>query len=292
VPRVISDRNIEQAKAEAKFFQHEAAKSVRLRSGANSAAVRYKFIARASEQEESPPLARLLRGSGGRGGAARLKLYLSMLWMARNDNAPYFQHPAHQWARLLGFEDPDHSGARRIQDALRWLDGEAFVELKRRAGAPSEVRLLSDNGSGRPYEAPGMAIKSVSRAQREEHLYVQLSAGLWINGWVMELSGAAVAMLLVILHEQRGAENKTVWLSPRVARERYDLSDETRRRGLVGLQSAGLVDVSKRPLHQGLFEDAYRKRNVYALDPKALDDQPPDSPFEPPHPLAQPGKLS
>jgi hypothetical protein len=95
--------------------QRSAAEQAKVRAGgARSAAVRYRFVARDAPEEDPPPLARLLRGGGGRGGAARLKLYLSMLWLSRNEDSPRFDYPAHQWARLLGFDDPDGAGARRI----------------------------------------------------------------------------------------------------------------------------------------------------------------------------------
>ncbi|MFH8534760.1 hypothetical protein ACH4GE_41070 [Streptomyces tendae] len=251
--------------------QRIAARKAKDRAGgARSAAVRYRFIARKAPEEDAPPLARLLRGGGGKGGAARLKLYLSMLWLSRNEDAPRFEYPAHQWARLLGFDNPDAAGARRVQQALRWLDDEAFVRLQHRQGAPSAIHLLSDAGTGRPYQAPGLAMKRLPKGQREEHLYVQLPAGLWTMGWIAELSGAAIAMYLVLLHERRG-EEKAVWLSPRIGRERYDLSDETRRKGLNELAQHRLVSVRRRPVHQGLFEDHFRSRNVYELDTEDLD---------------------
>ncbi|MEU9705805.1 hypothetical protein [Streptomyces sp. NPDC047981] len=231
--------------------------------------MRYRFIARNGPEEDPPPLARLLRGSGGRGGKTRLQLYLSMLWLARNESKPVFSNPAQAWALLLGYGN-SAPGTRRVQDALSWLNREAFVELRRRPGASSAVHLLSDAGTGRAYEPPGIAIKQAkNRAQREEHLYVQLPSSLWTNGWIMELSGAAIAMYLVLLHERRG-ENKQVWLSPRIGRERYDISDETRRKGLSELAQHELVKVSRRPLHQGLFEDELRTRNVYDLNPDTL----------------------
>ncbi|MGD6757311.1 hypothetical protein [Streptomyces sp. BH105] len=252
--------------------QRIAAAQAKARAGgARSAAVRYKFIARDSPDENAPPLARLLRGGGGRGGATRLKLYLSMLWLSRNEDSPRFDYPAHQWAQLLGFDDPDAAGARRIQQALRWLDDEGLVRRQHRQGAPSSIYLLSDAGTGRPYQAPGPAMKRLTRSEKLDHLYVQLSAGLWTNGWVMELSGAAIAMYLVLLHERRGEEDKVVWISPRIGKERYDLSDETRRKGLNELAQHRLVSVRKRPLHQGLFEDHIRSRNVYEFNPQDLD---------------------
>jgi len=261
---VESDDEVQAARA----AQRSAAQQALLISHARSAAVRYRFIARGGAEGDSPPMARLLRGSGGRGGKTRLQLYLSMLWLARNEDRPVFQYPAITWTLLLGYGD-NPAGVRRVQEALRWLDREAFIELRRRQGASSAVHLLSDAGTGRPYQAPGPAIKTVPRVQRDEHLYVQLPAGLWTNGWIMELSGAAVAMYLVLLHERRG-ENKQVWLSPRIGREVYDLSDETRRKGLTELAAHGLIKVSKRPLHQGLFDDPLRTRHVYDLNPDAL----------------------
>ncbi|MER6288564.1 hypothetical protein [Streptomyces sviceus] len=265
-----------EAEVAAKHAQRSAAQQALQISHARSAAVRYRFIARGGPEEGAPPLARLLRGGGGRGGAARLKLYLSMLWLARNENRPLFQHPALTWSLLLGYGSAD-AGVRRVQEALRWLDREAFISLERRQGASSAVRLLSDAGTGRPYLAPGIAIKTANKAQREEHLYVQLPSGLWTNGWISELSGAAIAMYLVLLHERRG-EQKQVWLSPRIGREQYGLSDETRRKGLTELSGHELIKVSKRPLHQGLFEDPLRTRHVYDLNPDALDQLDPEQP--------------
>ncbi|MER5417720.1 hypothetical protein [Streptomyces virginiae] len=259
-------------------IQRSAAKQARARAGgAKTAAVRCRFISRTDAGALSPPLARLLRGSGGRGGAARLNLYLSMLWLSRNEDKPVFQYPAVAWAQLLGYRDPEGAGARRVQEALRWLDNEAFVRLQRKPGVSSAVHLLSDSGAGRPYTAPGPMMKRIERSKREEHLYVQLPAGLWTNGWITELSGAAIAMYLVLLNEQRG-EEKPVWISPSMGRDRYDLSDETRRKGLNELAGHQLVSVAKRPLHQGLFEDTYRSRNVYDLKPRHLDDLDPARP--------------
>jgi hypothetical protein len=84
----------------------------------------------------SPACPRILRGSGGRGGAARLKLYLTLLWLARNRNRerPVFAYPAQQLATLIGLPGPATAGARRIQEALHWLADAGFVALDRRPG--------------------------------------------------------------------------------------------------------------------------------------------------------------
>ncbi|WP_435060287.1 hypothetical protein [Streptomyces sp. bgisy060] len=278
----------------AEAAQLSAARQAADRTRASSAAVRYRFIARPAPDPEAdaPPLARLLRGGGGKGGEARLKLYLSMLWLARNESHPVMQYSAQEWALLLGY-GAKPAGVRRVQESLRWLDDEAFVELRHRPGAASAIHLLSDSGDGRAYEPPGIVYKRLTgkrakpqeRALRNDHLYVQLPATLWTNGWIMKLSGAAIAMYLVLLHEQRG-EKKQVWISPRIGRELYDISDETRRKGLRELAKQALIRVSRRALHQGLFAESVRTRYVYDLDPSTLGHLQAHSPFNHPDPYA------
>jgi hypothetical protein len=88
---------------EAPLYQQEAARAAAVQAGASSAAIRYRFIARPEPSAPSPPMARILRGGGGRGGATRLKLYLSLLWLARNRTRerPVFAYPAQQLAALI-----------------------------------------------------------------------------------------------------------------------------------------------------------------------------------------------
>ncbi|MFC4536991.1 hypothetical protein [Sphaerisporangium dianthi] len=211
-------------------------------------------------------MARILRGGGGRGGATRLKLYLSLLWLARGRDDPVFAYPAQQLATLLGLPGP--AGARRVQDALQWLEKEDFVALDRRPGDATRVHLLDDAGAGRRYQSPGPLAKPAhkrSAKEREQHFYVQLEAKFWTEGWVAELSGAAVAMYLAALHEQRGRTDQSIWISPRVGRERYDLSDETRNKGLRELVGHDLLHLERRAVPQTSFSEAYRARNAYRV---------------------------
>src|SRR5712691_1932700 len=122
-------------------YQQEAARAAAEQAGAGSAAVRYRFIAREGPASPSPPMARILRGHGGRGGATRLKLYVSLLWLARNRTRerPVFAYPAQQLAALLGLPNPQSAGARRIQEALRWLSEANFVALDHRRGGVTRV---------------------------------------------------------------------------------------------------------------------------------------------------------
>ncbi|WP_431913670.1 hypothetical protein [Micromonospora carbonacea] len=236
-------------------------------AGAAGAAVRWRFIARTAPEEQPPPMARILRGGGGRGGATRLKLFLSLLWLARGRPDPVFGYPAQQLASLLGLPSPTGAGARRVHEALKWLHGQGFVALEPRPGEAARIHMLDDAGSGAAYQAPGplVARKRRQSTDREKHFYVQLKRELWTEGWISHLSGAAVAMYLAALHEERGKTGNAVWISPRIGRERYDLSDETRGKGLAELVNLGLLNLEKRPVPQASFDERYRARNVYRI---------------------------
>lgn len=250
--------------------QHAAALQVRRLAHAESAAIRYGFIGRPTAEAPVPPLASMVKG--GRGGAVRLKLYLSLLWLARNQEAPYFSYSAQDWAVLQGLPDPTGLGARRVQDAFRWLEGATLVELDRRPGVATGVRLLDDGGTGASYVSPGIAMsrsKGNSRS-RTDHRYIQLKADFWTNGWVVELSAAAIAMYLVVLHEQRGDSAEAVWIAPSVGQNTYCLSTDFRSSGFRELVDLGVLTKSRQAVHRGAFSGRERARNIYQLVPNAM----------------------
>ncbi|AEB48012.1 hypothetical protein [Micromonospora maris] len=252
--------------------QLETAREAARHAGAAGAAVRWRFIARTDLTEQPPPMARILRGGGGRGGATRLKLFLSLLWLARGRPDPVFGYPAQQLASLLGLSSPSAAGARRIHQALKWLHDENFLALEHRPGEAARIHMLDDAGSGAAYQAPGPLVsrKRKHSTDREKHFYVQLKRELWTEGWISHLSGAAIAMYLAALHEERGKTGEAVWISPRIGRERYDLSDETRGKGFAELVNMGLLNLAKRPVPQTSFDERYRARNVYRVVPNGL----------------------
>jgi predicted transcriptional regulator len=250
-------------------LQRQAAQAVRRISNANTVAIRRNFIARTSPEAGAPPLAVMLRGGGGRGGAVRLKLYLSFLWLARNSDRPVYRFASREWAVLLDLPKPDTAGARRVNDALRWLEEQSFVRLERKRGASTAVHLLDDGGSGERYRPPGLLLAQkrpkLPDSEREKHYYVQFSADFWLDGWVSTLSGPAVAMYLVLLHQQTMNPAGPLWVSPRLAKTLYDLSEDTRNKGLQELVEQGLANLERRPVHSGAFTGQGRARNAYRI---------------------------
>lgn len=238
-----------------------------------AAPVRWGFSRSFEGGHTSPPMARMLRG--GRGGSVRLKVYLSFLWFAA---APPHDvtYPARAWAGLIGLNDPEVNGARRVVDAITWLADEEFVTVQRRPGQPSIVLLRSELGDGSAYEPPGATTERLLEAGQVgpevyRHHYVKLQPEFWTNGWIAELSGAALSMYLSLLVEltDQPAETTALWLSPKEARARSGLSEETRGKGYRELVRLGLVEVKRRPIGKDAF-DFRRLRNVYFLRPERL----------------------
>ena len=250
-----------------------AAGNVAARNHKRALPLRRAYAERPDNSSALTPLARLLRG--GRGGSARLRLYLSYLWLGA---APPHElvYPARAWAELLDLDDPETAGARRVADAVRWLEKNQFITVTNRAGAPNIVRLLSDTGSGKDYETPGTAFNRLRRTKPEAariHRYIQLPPELWTSGWMAVLSPAAIAMLIVLrVHVgAKDPDTEEVWTAPDYAEKAFLLSEETRTRGLRELRRAGLIDIRRRQLVATDSFDFRRLRNVYQLRLSALN---------------------
>lgn len=238
-----------------------------------SAPVRVAFIGAHADTRPKgtvPPLARILRG--GRGGEVRVKLELTFLWFAANP--PHdLTYPARAWALLLDLDDPDGSGTRRVRQAINALNAADLISVVTRPGQPSRVTLLDEGGTEAPYMLPGQAIATLRNGPEEwRHRYIQIPDTFWTNGWIAVLSGAAVAMFLV-LYAERGNKSRTqdLWFSPKRAVELYGLSEDTRSKGLRELRAAGLISARKRPASRDALEFR-RLRNTYRIEDERLND--------------------
>ncbi|NMR21660.1 hypothetical protein [Cellulomonas fimi] len=252
----------------------EVAHLIKDRLGRRAAApVRVSFVGAHDDDRDDdtdPPLARLLRG--GRGGEVRLKLELSFLWFAAA--APHdVSLPARVWAVLLGLEDPEGRGTRRVRQAIDALESNYLIRVARHPGMPPRIWLLDEGAQGVPYTLPGSAFNAARNTPDAwRHRYIQLPDTLWTNGWIATLSGAAIAMLLV-LYAERGTDKsgKELWFSPKRADQLYGLSEDTRSKGLRELRAAGLVSARRRSATRNAL-DTRRVRNTYKLVDAGFDE--------------------
>jgi hypothetical protein len=201
----------------------------------------------------TPPLARLIQG--GRGGEARLKLYLLLTMIATRQPFDIRNPPTPRTlARTLDLAAT--TGARRITSNMKWLADKGFIELTKRPGLTSAIQLLDPQGTGKPLPDP-----------RRQAPYVTVPIGFWSHGWLLHLSPVAIAVMFS-LRELLGGYTKSRYVL-RDRRESYGLSHDTWTRGRHELEDVGLLTVTRVP--QGDEYVHNRLRNSYWLNIDLLD---------------------
>lgn len=222
-------------------------------------------------------MTRLLRGGRG-GGAVKLKVLLSMLWVAVAEPHDVTE-PARVWATLIGLEDPSGRGAARVNAAIRSLTDAEYLRVDRRVGRPSRLFLLNETGNGAEYTkpsafwAPGA---DRSAAVSDRFRYTVVPSEFWVNGWICVLSGSAVAMYLALLQQaniRNGAATRDgFWFSPSVASRRYGLTDTTRGKALRELEKHQLIKITRAVTGRTLSH--LRDRNTYSVETDRLREVP------------------
>lgn len=242
-----------------------------------SVPIRKSFV-RSEDPDKLAPLAQLVSGGGGRGGAVAVKLYVALIWKCAG--APFtVKRSARQWAELLGLPDAPAKGARRITNALQVLERLRLIRLHKTRGDASEVTLLDESGEGLEYQIPSSAY---SLGGQKRDLYFQLSSRLWTSGDFQSLSGPGLTMLLILLAEEGYkpgsslaltwtgplTSGKNIWFTTENFPDRYGISAATRSRGTKELEEAGLLDTWRMPVGPKsdlLTFSTEKVRKVYVL---------------------------
>jgi hypothetical protein len=208
-----------------------------------------------------PPLAKLVRA-----GAVRLKLHLVLAVMATRAPFEITDPPPAQWlAGLLGLAEPETNGARRVSDALSWLHSNGFIVRTPRAGRTPHIRLVHHG--------------SVSAAGGR---YVQAPIALWREGWVLTLSGRALAIYLVLKEASGGSRDGSATLSGS-RKAQYGLSDETWARAAAELEAASLLTVEEvfgRASSRDEYEPKRRRRRINIASTASQEQGPRTGPVE------------
>lgn len=240
------------------------------RTNARATQVRRAFV-NADYGTAPAPLSLIVRG--GRAGRLRLQLMLGLLWMGGGgDKRHTVKFPARAWAELLDLPDAGGNGQRRVRDAVVWLESQRFIAVARPAGFPPVITLLREDGSGAPYVPPVTAPKdpATGKLGRQDWSF-RLPSSFWSNSWVLTLSTAGLALLLIMLDLNR-RDVPSIWISPEESRRRYGLSEDTWTRGVAELAAHGIVTVGRQPVNQAFGWK--RVRNNYSLNIARLDHEP------------------
>lgn len=196
-------------------------------------------------QVATPPLARLLRG----GGEVRIKVLLTVLMMATTP--PHTTRVSSKdLAAMLDLPDPDGAGSRRVNKAFNDLEGHHLVRRDRQPGHVPSTTVLDPGGSGDEWNDRQLPSG-----------YITLPPALWRRGWMIALSGRALA-LLIILRENTGGRSKNGAWVPGTRHRQYGLSEDTWTVATKELREAGLLDVEEKVFS---YQGEPRRRNVYSL---------------------------
>jgi hypothetical protein len=189
----------------------------------------------------------------------RLRLYLYITMRATRPPHDIREPPTPQrWAERLAI--PPKTGARRVNNALNWLEENNLIRREARPGAPAKIILLSAAGDKKPY------------TPREEGRWVNVPLGFWTHGWLLDLPPTSIALLFILLELQGGRDNTHQPVSQQRRRE-YGLSPASWTEATDVLRQQGLLDVKHTP--QGDDEFTYNRiRNAYLIDKDRLSRPP------------------
>ncbi|WP_143253936.1 hypothetical protein [Amycolatopsis keratiniphila] len=201
----------------------------------------------------STPLSSLIQG--GRGGKVRLRLYLLLTMMATRAPFDIKQLRTSQTlARTL--ELPKREGLRRITSNLNWLAANKYISIKRDPSAPVSVQLLDPIGNGK-----------LLPDARKVKPYITIPIEFWSNGWLLDLSPRAIAVLFALADRLGGSDKPLYLLKDR--RASYGFSHDTWTRGTAELEDHGLLTLKRVP--QGNDFDYMRMRTAYWIEWKRLN---------------------
>ena len=221
---------------------------------------------------------RMIRG--GQGGEVRLKLYLSLLWLAPAEPYLVQRVPAHAWARLFGLSDPEGAGSKRVYNAIEWLTSHNFVYAQRGRGRTPDLIPRDERGEA-DYKRPWHTLPEGASpsAVAAEHRWFTIPQAFWSLGWSTVLPGTAVAVLCIILDNASGrkgekkvpdpsspggAYEKLVKLpggyyTEQQLKSRWDISHDAWSKGLAQLHAWELVRYQWKAVGGG-FESNHVRR--------------------------------
>lgn len=221
--------------------------------------LRRSFVERELGASAPTPLASLLRtrgSAGGQGGALRIALLMSLIWVTAK--SPYTTtRVAAYWATLIGrSDDPRGDGARAVRDALHELADRGWVQLYS-IGSKTVVVLHNESQpvvDGEPvlYQPP-----------YGNEPYLPVPRAFWTEGLAANLSGAGIAMYLCALALTRH-DDPEFFISASYFEARYGISRSSRKRGLAELAERGVLTVR---VEESVDLRTFRtlRRNVYRI---------------------------
>jgi hypothetical protein len=231
----------------APLTQEETIQDLLERSGRGFVPIRKSFVQHGrGKQTKAGPLASFVTGHDERG----LDMYLLAHAIASRE--PWdCDFPSDMWVRALDLGSTATPPAARgaVSKVLKRLEERKLI-VRRRGGRSIYFRLLKEDGSEDPYRHP------VNTGEN----WLRLPYPYWLDGYYLNLSLPAKAMLLVALSRPDG-----FYLPAERTKDWYGLSADSALRGLRELRSAGVLDYSKHWRKEQRSKTGWIEQRTYTL---------------------------
>jgi hypothetical protein len=231
----------------APLTQHETIEDLLEKSGRGFVPIRKSFVQQGrGKQTKAGPLASLITAHDRRG----LDLYLLAHAIASHD--PWdCQYPSDMWVRALNLGSAATPVAARgaVSKTLKRLEDRKLI-VRGRAGHMISFKLLQEDGTGDPYRHP---------LETSEN-WLRLPYTYWLDGYYLELSLPAKAMLLVALSLPDG-----FYLPAKRTKDWYGLSTASAERGLEQLRSKNLLVYSTAWRKEQRSKTGWIEQRTYTL---------------------------
>jgi hypothetical protein len=188
----------------------------------------------------------------------RLKLHMTLVMRATKAPHTLPRLTTRYLARLLNV--PGDTGPRRLNDAMKWLRNEGLIVDITLADGKQGIQLLQPDGSGDPWE-----LKGATR-------WVGVPLSLWTKGWILQLNGRDIAVLLALLELNGGSKEPHGEMMNGHRKKQYGLADDTWTRATQELEKLGLLRTTT--VVWGNEEHELRTRKRYRPVQQKLDDLP------------------
>jgi hypothetical protein len=152
---------------------------------------------------------------------------------------------------MLSLSNPETTGGRRVSKAFGDLEKNGLVRRDRKPGYVPSTLVLDLSGAGSDWSDRNLPTG-----------YITLPPDLWRRGWIVALSGRALAILIVLRELTNGRKTaKGTYVDP-IRKRQYGFSDDTWTKATKELREAGLLDIE---VSVSSFRGEPRRRNLYTL---------------------------
>lgn len=208
----------------------------------------YRFMQLRDDQDKGVPgpLAAFVTAHNNRG----LHQYL-LAHAAASGGAFEVTRDSRIWARALGLAEDKESSRAAVSKGWRWLERAKLIRRDRR-GRLAQITLLSDDGSGRPYQHPSK--------QKPRQSFIRLPYAFWRQRWHEKLDLPSLAILLIGMSLDRD------FILPQSHVQRwYGISAATLSKGISGLRHHDLIAVTRTPEPAPLAPEGFRYVYRYTM---------------------------